>query len=386
MRIVILTTDNREAFKDYSNPVPHFGPAPAALLEGFAGLPEIEVHVVSCLRQPVESPVTIAPNIFYHPVLVHKLGWMRTLYLGCILPVRTKIREINPHLVHGQGTERDCAMSAVFSGFPNVLTIHGNMLAIATLLKASPGTFYWIANKLEGVALGRTGGVFCNSAYTEQLVQSRAKRTWRVPNALADVYFSELPPRQPAVRPVIVNVGHIGTRKRQLEILAVAEHLHAEGLQFEIHFYGSCNPQDPYGQTFLQKIDRAEEAGYAKFYGFQTTAEIVFALDRADALIHFPSEEAFGLAPAEGLARNLKLFAAKIGGVIDIATGVEGAELLEPHDWEGLRNSIAAWLRNGAPRPSRASAEMRARYHSTAIAQRHVEIYREVLDGQSRHF
>ena len=126
MRVVILTTDNREAFKDYSNPIPHFGPAPDALIQGFASFPETELHIVSCLRQPVDSPINIAPNIFYHPVIVSKLGWMKTLYVGCILPVSKKLQEINPDLVHGQGTERDCAISAVYSGFTIVLTIHGN--------------------------------------------------------------------------------------------------------------------------------------------------------------------------------------------------------------------------------------------------------------------
>ena len=63
--------------------------------------------------------------------MVPKIGWMRTLFQGCVRATRKKIREIQPDIVHGQGTEADCAMSAVFSGFPNVLTLHGNMRAVA---------------------------------------------------------------------------------------------------------------------------------------------------------------------------------------------------------------------------------------------------------------
>ena len=65
MRIVILVTDNREPHKDYANPLPHFGTAPTALLQGLAMIPEIEVHVVSCIRRLVTSPEKIAPNIFF---------------------------------------------------------------------------------------------------------------------------------------------------------------------------------------------------------------------------------------------------------------------------------------------------------------------------------
>ena len=42
MRTVLLTTDSREHFGDYSNPNPYFGAAPEALLQGFAQLPEVE--------------------------------------------------------------------------------------------------------------------------------------------------------------------------------------------------------------------------------------------------------------------------------------------------------------------------------------------------------
>ena len=47
-----------------------------------------------------------------------KIGWLRTLYQGCVRATRRKLREIQPDIVHGQGTERDCAIGAVLSGFP----------------------------------------------------------------------------------------------------------------------------------------------------------------------------------------------------------------------------------------------------------------------------
>jgi glycosyltransferase involved in cell wall biosynthesis len=159
--------------------------------------------------------------------------------------------------------------------------------------------------------------------------------------------------------------------------------LHAEGFLFEIQFFGNCYGEDPYGREFLLLMEQAEKAGYARYLGPRPASEIVAALDAAQGLIHFPSEEAFGLAPAEGLARNLKLFGSKTGGIIDIATGVEGAELIDANDWSGLRASIGSWLKNGAPRPTAASIEMRARYYPDVIARRHVEIYREVLSRPS---
>jgi glycosyltransferase involved in cell wall biosynthesis len=383
LKVALLTTDAREAFPEAGLEKPNFGTAPLALLHGFSQLPEIGVHVLSCTQRAMVSPEKIAANIWFHSLHVPNIGWLKTGYQGCVRAVRRKLKEIQPDIVHGQGTEKECALAAVFSGFPNVVTIHGNMLAIGKLLGAKTGSFYWFATRLENLALERTGGVFCNSAYTEDLVRPRTRRTWRVPNPLAEIYFSELPPQPKSDCPVLVNVGHVGVRKRQAEILEMAAALHAEGFKFEIHFFGFCGDADRYGGEFLRRIEKAEKAGYARYLGPKPVPELVAALDASQGMIHFPSEEAFGLAPAEGLARNLKLFGSRTGGIIDIATGAEGAELIDVDDWSGLRAAIGSWLKNGAPRPTAASLEMRARYHPGVIACRHVEIYREVLSSPS---
>src|SRR6267378_1931381 len=117
MKIAILTTDNREPYREYHKPDPWFGSAPEALLQGFAKLPEAEVHVISCTQRPmVSSPEKLADNIFFHSLPVAKIGWQRTLYQGCVRATRRKLWELQPDIVHGQGTERECGLSAVFSG------------------------------------------------------------------------------------------------------------------------------------------------------------------------------------------------------------------------------------------------------------------------------
>src|SRR5204863_2186811 len=167
MRVAILLTDNREPFKDYTHPVPYFGPAPEALLQGLAQLPEVEVHIVSCARARVAAPEKLAPNTFFHTLHVPKIGCMRTLYFGCIQATRRKLQELQPDIVHGQGTELDCGISAVFSGLPNVLTIHGNMRLIARVNKVRPFSFNWLAARLEGITVPRSHGVVCITHYTQ---------------------------------------------------------------------------------------------------------------------------------------------------------------------------------------------------------------------------
>jgi glycosyltransferase involved in cell wall biosynthesis len=383
MRVAILTSDNREFLKDYANPMPRMGIAPEALLQGFAGLRDVEFHVVSCLQQPVSSPEKLAENIWCHSLHVPRIGWLRTCYQGCIRAVRKKLREIRPDIVHGQGTERDCAISAVFSGFLNVLTIHGNMRAIANFYRARPGSFLWLTARLETLALRKTAGVFCNSAYTERLVAPQAKRIWRVPNALRQAFMDAPfhPGRTPL--PILLNVGELSPHKRQLEILAVARNLWKRGFRFQMQFAGSTYLRTPYTAQFMRELAEAEAAGYARHLGSLQIDALLAALNEASALVHFSAEESFGLAVAEGLARNLKFFGASVGGVVDIASGVEGAELFAANDWARLEDAIARWIQAGHPRSTTAAAAMRERYHPLTVARQHREVYREVLKTSS---
>jgi glycosyltransferase involved in cell wall biosynthesis len=379
IKVAFLTTDNRDMQRDYGTPVPHFGTAPEALLEGFKQRPELEVHVVSCARVRMTSPQKLAPNIFYHSLFVPKIGWMRTGFQGCIRAVRKKLREIRPDLVHGHGTEHDCALSAVFSGFPNVITIHGNMAELARLFQERVGSYLWLAGRLETLALKRTLGVLCNSAYTEQLVRPRTRRVWRVAHALRQEFFAPAPVPTRHNRCRLVNLGLIAPRKRQLELLKVAHELAQQGLAFEFLFVGNITPNHPYGNAFQESLKPLEKQGCARWIGTKTSLELVELFDAASGMVHFSPAESFGLAVAEGLARDLKLFAARVGGVVDIAEGVPGAELFHGEDWSGLTRALAHWIQSGFPRAHGAGQVMRTRYHPEVIVRRHLEVYQEVL-------
>ena len=380
MRIAVLTTDNREHQRTYDETQPRFGPAIEAVLQGLAGLPELEVHVVSCTQRPMHAPKKLSENTWFHLLHVPKIGWLRTGYQGCIRATRRKLREIQPDLVHGQGTERDCAISAIFSGFPNVVTIHGNIDAIARSTKAPIGSYWWWTAILERFSLPRTGGVFCNSRHTESLVQPRARKTWLVPNALRREFFdTPLVEGSTSSKPILLNIGTISPLKQQFALLELAEALHHDGHSFELHFIGQADPRNRYASAFLQRIKTAEGKGFARYLGTKSLPELIQCLDAASALAHVPSEEAFGLVVAEALARNLKFFGTNVGGLTDVANGVEGAELFPLKDGQVLRTGIAQWLQAGCPRPTSASSEMRLRYHPDVIAKRHMEIYREIL-------
>jgi glycosyltransferase involved in cell wall biosynthesis len=377
LKIVQITTDNREHFKDYSAKNPYFGAAPEALLQGFASLPEVEVHVIGCVRQKVSSPEKLANNIHFHSLEIPKNGWMSSLYLGCSSKIRSLCRSLQPNLVHGQGSERECAITAARSGFPNVLTIHGNVKELHRLGMFGKGAYGPMASFMETRAFRGTQGVFCNSEYTRSLVAPRTRHTWLVPNAIRSDFFQAPTGGRKQQIPTFVNVGVIGPRKRQLELLRTVGEVVRSGRQMKIIFAGSLSESSEYDTSFAAELRKAEAEGYAEFAGFLDVQGLVRLLDSSHAFLHFPSEEAFGLVVAEAMARGLKFFGADLGGIVDIASGIDGAEL--HNDFESLRTGITRWLDAGAPAPMLAADEITKRYHPKVIAKRHVEIYREVL-------
>ena len=383
MKVAILTTDSRQHFAKYNDSTPSFGTAPTALLDGFASLPNLEVHILACTQQPTPSPAKLANNIWFHSLLVPKVGWLRTGYSGCIFALRKKLREIQPDIVHGQGTERDCGISAVFSGFPNVITIHGNMAELARIFHAHFASFHWWAAKLENFTLPRTSGVFCNSHYTQSLVSTRSKKTWLVPNPVRDSFFTPIIRNNlPSETPTLLVVGVICARKRQLELLRLFIQLRQQKTRFQVKFVGSCGA-DSYGKAFLSLLNGQGHADWATWLSVLDESSLSRCMDESQVLVHFPLEESFGLVVAEALARGLKLFASKIGGICDIALGVPDAKLFEPEDWAGLSRGLSAWLE----KPNLSSAQtqnlMKSRYHPKTIASRHLEIYRDVLSASN---
>lgn len=378
MRIVQLTNDNREIQRKYHLDEPVFGPAPEALLEGFKALGSgVEIHVVSCLQQmPRQSPTKLADNIFFHPLHVPKIGWLRTGYQGCIRAVRRRLRKIQPDIVHGQGTERDCAMCAVYSGYPNLLTIHGNMRLVAKVLGARPFTYYWFASILERHCLPRTNGVVAISSYTQSNVSPYTHRTWLIPNAVHPSFFDLH--RRPYSPPRIFCAANIGSRKNQVGLIKALDAL-AATTPIKLVFAGGGIDADAYYQEFKQMvIDRP----WCEYLG---------ALDR-NALKTEMSGAMVGVLPSfedncpmvilEAAAAGLPFAASAIGGIPDLIEHGKTGLLFNPEQPESILSAVTSLIREGGLAEKLAtSARLHAvgRFSAESVARQHLAVYDAVI-------
>ena len=377
MRIVILTTDSREPRKDYANPQPQIGSAPIALLQGMAMIPEMEVHVVSCLRQPVSSPEKIAPNVYFHSLVVPQIGWMKTLFQGCVRATRKKIREIGPDIVHGQGTEADCGISAVYSGFPNVLTLHGNMRIIASLNRERPFSYNWLAARLEGFVMPRTDGVVCITNYTRDAVKSLARQTWVVPNAVDAGFFEVRPAPDLAALPVILCVGVVCRRKNQNAFIRALDPL-ARQKPLKLVFVGQVEKNE-YGAEFRQLV---KERVWCELIPFSVREQIREQF-RSAAVVALPTvEDNCPMVVLEAMAAGVPVLASKVGGVPDLIESEKTGLFCDPARPESFREGVVRLLadRELSRRLAEAArAEALRRFHPQVIARRHLEIYQEAL-------
>lgn len=376
IKIAFLTTDNREQQADYDNPHPHFGTAPAALLDGFALFPdELEVHVISCTRREMETPEKLAPNIFFHQPLVPHLGWGRTAFAGCGLAVRKVIKQIQPDLVHAQGTERDCAVSMMMAPrMPKLLTIHGHMARIAEILDAKPFSYYWLVKQLESLAVRQAAGVVAITNYTKQRIRDKAHKTWVVPNAVNATFFDV---NAPGTGCIALCVASLSPWKRQLQLIQAMDSLPSSSRPNLVLL--GIGGETGYGAEVTAAV---AERSWCSHPGSVDRAGLQASLKKAGLLILPSTEDNCPMVILEAMAAGVPVAASRIGGIPDLIDDGRTGYLFDPLDGESVRQAVSRWAESPettAALAETAKREALARFHPRVVAARHLEIYREVV-------
>ena len=381
MKIAILATDDREYRKDYGAPLPYFGTAVQALFQGLPSLPEAEFHFVCCLKQPVANTPKLAPNVFYHPLIPSRHGWAKTLYLGCSRAARRKLLEIQPDLVHGQGTERDCAVSAVRSRFPNIITLHGYMQATAKALNAPFFSFHTLQSRLEAWTIPRAGGIICLTNYARSRVQGRTPRTWILPNAVNESFFAVQ--RSAETSRDILCIGTISRLKNQNFLIRALEPLAAQH-KFRLVFLGEGIPGDSYFDEFKALV---KDRPWCSFEGHKNQEQVKEYLRAGWFLITASREENCPMVILEAMAVGLAVAASRVGGIPDLVEDDVNGVMFDPENAASIQSAVSKLLTDpGYAERLAAEGNKRAkeRHHPAAIARKHLEIYHEFLGENLR--
>jgi len=130
-----------------------------------AGLPGLEVPSCLVLAPAGARTKTIGDNIWHHSLTsqnrLDAASTTRSAAGG-----QENLNEIQPTIVHGQGTEREFAMAAALSGFPNFIPSTASCRTARLLRRSRPGSYLWLRRDWNLLRFHRTAGLLCNSAYT----------------------------------------------------------------------------------------------------------------------------------------------------------------------------------------------------------------------------
>ena len=380
MKIAFLIPDNRDEFGWYDRPEPVFGPAPDVLLQGFSELVQeagCEIHVVSCSRKPSKAPEKIYNGrIFYHQPLVSPLGYLKTLYFGCRRAIRSTLRGIRPDIVHAQGTERYCAYAGARSGFPCVVTVHGNMRSIARVNQVSPFSFYGLAARLEEWTLPRVEGVICLSNYTRWNVEDLARRTWVIPNAVEERFFDVQPRRPQDLQ--LTCVGTICHHKNQNALIRALAPLREE-FEFTLNLYGAVEPGTDYTEEFESLL---AQYPWVKAHGHVSREKLPEIYANSSLLVIPSLEDNCPMVVLEAMASGIPVLGSRIGGIPDLIHPEKNGWLYESGNVEEFRAMLRKALSSSEllrifGEEAREFAQQT--FMPKQIALNHLDVYREVL-------
>jgi glycosyltransferase involved in cell wall biosynthesis len=379
-KVAILVVDDRYERVQEN---PFFGTAPTALLQGFDALghEQVEVHIISCVKSHLPAPTKLADNIFYQQIVLPSWSYLRAGHAGPVIAVRRLLHFLQPDIVHAQGTERWCAISGAFCGYPRVLTIHGNLRLINKITRMEP-RLYWKAQEvLETFSIPRFDGVVCITDYTRRNIADLAKRTWVIPNAVDQSFFdlyqrSNIKVQSNAPHKILF-VGHVQERKNQNAFIDAVAPL-AEKHCLKIEFYGQCGGSTAFEQGFCSRMKKYE---WCSFEGMKSRDELRKAFRGASLLVLPSLEDNCPMSVLEAMAAGIPIVASRVGGVPElIENGVTGM-LCDPRDHESMRSCVEQVFTN----PEKASAMAVAahtvaldRYHPRVIATEHLNVYHEV--------
>jgi glycosyltransferase involved in cell wall biosynthesis len=379
MKVAFLATDNREQLSQYDTTTPFFGTAPAALLDGFSQLgSDIEIHVISCTKRKMAAPEKLADNIWFHQPLVPKIGWGRSAFLGCALAVRGILKTIKPDVVHAQGTERDCGVSMMLApAAPCLLTIHGHMARIAEISGARFPSYYWMAARLEAMAVRRADGVVAISNYTKDRLKDHCHKSWVVPNAVDSSFFEV---SSPTTGRIALCVGAVTPWKRQLELIQSLD-LCPMAERPRLVILGSLG-DDTYG---LQVKDAIARRDWCEYQGFASRETLKDWLSKAAILILPSIEDNCPMVILEAMAAGVPVAASRIGGIPDLVEEGTTGFLFDPQNPAETAAKIGGLIRSSDLRAAcglTSKAQAWARFAPEVIARHHLDIYHEVMRGR----
>lgn len=300
--------------------------------------------------------------------------------------LRREIIEINPDIVHAQGSSFPYSTVATFfqNKYPTLLTVHS---IVAKELEFHSG-FNFILGALlhkpnERYVLSKISNIIVCSPKMKDLVANMTNAKIHViPNGIDFDDIRNVQPDKSIKYPSILYVGRLHKIKGIDVLLNAVPKLMEKMQHLHIYITGS-GPEEGNLKKLVKTLNIEENV---KFLGFASNGQKYPYYKSADVCV-FPSlYETFGIVLLEAMALGKPIVASNVGGIPFLVEHGKNGLLFDCGNVEDLAEKTRILLENKELREKmgKTGKEMVKKFSWEIIAERTIAMYKEILSKRDQ--
>lgn len=314
---------------------------------------------------------------YYYIDSIINLLKTNTLFKSNKWKVHNLLKQIGPNVVHGQGKGRE-GYYAISSGFPCVITNHGNNDEFFNAMLNGKKNFnYYIAKYNENRVNRKMKYCInvspnCVNKGNPQLINSN--HDYLLDNPISPDFFKV---RDISFNDSILYAGSIQNRKQILQLVKAVEEV--EGAKLRIASLGDGSDYYEMVRNYI-KINNLDQR--VSFIGFKDQEGLAEEISKCLCVCLPSTYESFGMVLAEAMAVGKPVIASNLEGTRYVVNNNETGFLFEAGNIYMLSEKIRFLINNKdvAKRMGEAGRkEAFRRWHPDIIAVKTMEVYKDVI-------
>lgn len=305
-------------------------------------------------------------------------------YQGCL---NRTLAEIKPDVVHAQGAT-DHAYTALRSGYPTVITVHGVQSEDGkyqgTFLKRARQSIY--ARLIERYNLSHTRHLIAIGRYVVDYFRDQLRpeaQVYYIPNAIDESYFHLAGMGNGRT---ILYAGRVIRRKRTLDLVRAFAAVASRIPSAQLRVAGETDSDPAYAEQVRREIIDSGLGDCVRLLG-GLPEEAIRREFAACAVLALPSiQETTPMVIAQAMAACKPVVATPVGGVTEMVRAGETGFLVPVGDVDNLAEALLCLLGDPALRARMGQAGRDfaiENYLAANVAQRTREVYSRIAAGRN---
>lgn len=341
-------------------------------------LEEIELHIITIGDKNMQfrednSNVHMIKKSTYYPLYIP----------SAVMRLKRKIKEIDPDIVHAQGTFTPYSTTAalVCKEYPILLSVRGIFIKELKYWRGLQFIFSTTIEKTnEKYVLSKIPNIIVTSPHSKDVIRNITNSNiYVVPNGVDFEKIQKIRAEDILKHPAILFVGGLG-KVKGIDVLLNAVPIIQKEIQ-NLHVYIAGSGAEEGKLKKLVKALNIEEN--VKFLGFISGEEKYAYYKSADIYVQPSRYETFGVVLLEAMACGKPVIASRVGGIPFVVEDGKTGLLFESENIEELAEKVILLLRDEELRVKMGEAgrERAREFTWERSAEMTVEVYKEVIES-----